>query len=367
MRVDRIALSGFRNYDEDCAVFDPGINVICGDNAQGKTNLLEAVYIITGAHSFRTRFDRELIAFDSDYASVLADITSQNRELTVQMRFKRGQTRNITVNSVKKKAADMAGLFTVVLFSPDDLYLIKEGAARRRHLMDEAISQLRPGYAALLSDYNRLYENKTRVLKDGRENRALLDTLDVYSAGMAKCGAKIIRYRASFTRRLAEAAARIHGEFSAGREVLDLQYKTVSTVEDVYAPLETIYEQVCRHQLSHRQAEIESGQCLTGIHRDDLEITINGIAARNFASQGQARTAALSLKLGERDIFLAETGEYPVLLLDDVLSELDEKRQSFVLNRIGGGQTLITGCETDGIREKTGGWVLTIESGRIRG
>ena len=366
MRVERIALSGFRNYDEQTVQFEPAVNVICGPNAQGKTNLLEAVYLLTGAHSFRTRFDRELIGFDRDWASVQAEVESAGRSQSVKLLFQRGQRRQVTVNGAKKTSASLAGLMTAVLFSPDDLYLIKEGAAARRRLMDNAICQLRPGYAALLADYNKLYENKTRILRDWREKPSLLAALDEFSDGLARCSARMIRYRASFAERLAEAAEPIHQDFSGGREKLALGYKTVSTVTDPRAPAEQIYTQVTAHQAAHRQAELDAGQCLTGIHKDDLEITLNDVAARSFASQGQARTAALSVKLAEREIFKAETGQYPVLLLDDVLSELDSARQEFVLNRIGGGQTLITCCEDENISRRTGGRVFTVNGGCIR-
>lgn len=366
MIVRRLALSGFRNYDEQVAEFDPDINVISGANAQGKTNLLEAVWLLTGAHSFRTRFDRELIGFGCDWGSVLADVDSGGREQTVRLLFRRGARREVTVNGAKKTSSQLSGVMTAVLFSPDDLYLIKEGAAARRRLMDSAICQLRSGYAAALSDFNRLYENKTRILKDWREKPALLDTLDEFSDGLAKCSAKIIRYRASFVQRLQAAAAPIHREFSGGGEALGLAYRTVSTVKDPLAPAQDIYYAICEHQERHRQAELETGQCLTGAHKDDIEITISGVPARTYASQGQTRTAALSIKLAEREIFKAETGEYPVLLLDDVLSELDSARQSFVLNRIGGGQTLITCCEDETIRRRTGGSVFTVSGGVIR-
>jgi len=366
MRIERIALSGFRNYDEETVSFGPDVNVITGVNAQGKTNLLEAVYLLTGAHSFRTRFDRELIGFGCDWASILADVESGGREQTIRLLFRRGQRRQVTVNGAKKTSSELSGVMTAVLFSPDDLYLIKEGAAARRRLMDTAISQLRPRYAAALTDFNKLYENKTRILKDWREKPALLDTLDEFSDGLARCSATIIRYRASFVERLGELSAPIHRDFSGGREALSLSYRTVSTVTDPHAPVEEIYYQLCDHQESHRQAELDAGQCLTGAHKDDIEIFINGAAARAFASQGQTRTAALSLKLAEREIFKNETGEYPVLLLDDVLSELDAGRQEFVLNRIGGGQTLISCCEDENISGRTGGKVFTVSAGRIR-
>lgn len=366
MRIERIALSGFRNYDEETVDFGPDVNVISGVNAQGKTNLLEAVYLLTGAHSFRTRFDRELIGFGCDWASILADVESGGRQQTIRLLFRRGQRRQVTVNGAKKTSSELSGVMTAVLFSPDDLYLIKEGAAARRRLMDTAISQLRPRYAAALTDFNRLYENKTRILKDWREKPALLDTLDEFSDGLARCSATIIRYRASFVERLGELSAPIHRDFSGGREALSLSYKTVSTVKDPHAPVEEIYYELCEHQESHRQAELDAGQCLTGAHKDDIEIFINDASARSYASQGQTRTAALSMKLAEREIFQKETGEYPVLLLDDVLSELDAGRQEFVLNRIGGGQTLISCCEDENISRRTGGRVFTVSAGRIR-
>ena len=366
MIVRRIALNGFRNYDFETAEFDAGTNVICGPNAQGKTNLLAAVYMLAMGRSFRTRFDKELVGFDSDGADILADVFSHGREQTVNIRLTPGRPKRILVNAVRKNAGELSDTVNTVLFCPDDLNLIKEGAAVRRRLMDNAICQIRPRYAEILSDFNRLYENKTRILKDWHEKPALLDTLDDFSDGMARASAQLIRYRAAFALRLSEAAAPIHRDFSDGQEELQVQYKTVSSVRDPFASAREIYYDICEHQERHRQAELDSAQCLTGAHKDDLEIDINGKNARAFASQGQTRTAALSLKLAEREIFLKETGEYPILLLDDVLSELDQRRQEFVLNRIGGGQTLITCCEDEGISKRTGGRVLFVEGGRIR-
>ena len=365
MIVRRIALNGFRNYEFGTAEFSPGTNVITGQNAQGKTNLLEAVYMLSCGRSFRTRFDRELVGFDYSAADILADVYSHEREQTINIRLRPGTAKKILVNGVKKTAGELADTVNTVLFCPDDLNLIKDGAAVRRRLLDNAISQIRPRYAECLSEFNRLYEPKTRILKDWRDKPSLLDTLDEFSDGMCRVSARMIRYRAAFSARLNAAAAPIHRDFSNSLEQLEIKYRTVSTVKDTFASEREIYYDICEHQERHRQAELESAQCLTGAHKDDLEIFINGSPARSFASQGQTRTAALSVKLAERDIFLAETGEYPILLLDDVLSELDMKRQEFVLNRIGGGQTLITCCEDEGISKRTGGKVLFVNGGRI--
>ena len=366
MRLNKIALTNFRNYDFESLEFSEGTNVISGQNAQGKTNLLESVYMLSCGKSFRTRYDRELISFNSSCGEILADVYSHEREQTICIKMETGRPKKITVNGVKKKACELSQLVNVVLFCPDDLNLIKDGAAVRRKLLDNAISQIRPRYAEILAEYNKLYEHKTRILKDWHEKPSLLDMLDDFSEGMCRASAQIIRYRAAFTKKLNELAPPIHSEFSGNGEKLDISYKTVSTVKNPFAASREIYYEICEHQERHRQAELDAAQCLTGIHKDDLEISINGRSARNFASQGQTRTAALSLKLAEREIFLEETGEYPILLLDDVLSELDSKRQEFVLNRIGGGQTLISCCEDEEISKKTGGKVIFVERGRIR-
>ena len=365
MEIRRIALNGFRNYEFASAEFAPGINVISGENAQGKTNLLEAVYLLTGGRSFRTRFDRELIGFDYSGAEILADVFAHGREQTVKIALRQGQRKQITVNGVKKTATELQGSFAAVLFCPSDLDIIRSGAAERRKLMDQAIVQLRPGYGALLSEYRRLQDEKTAILKDWHEKPSLLDMLDDFSNRMCRVSAKIIRYRAAYARRLEIAAKPIHADFSGGQDEIALQYQTVSSVSDPLASEKEIYYEICEHQERHRRAELDSGQCLTGAHKDDLLISVNGQSARAYASQGQTRTAALSLKLGEREIFREEFEEYPVLMLDDVLSELDSRRQSFVLNRIGGGQTLITCCEDEGITARTGGRVLFVDKGVI--
>lgn len=366
MRVERIALHGFRNYEYESVELGADVNVVTGPNAQGKTNLLEAVYLLASGRSFRTRFDRELVGFGYSSAEILAEVFAHEREQTIKLVLTPGQRKRITVNAVSKTASELAGTMTAVLFCPDDLDIVRAGAAARRKLMDNAICQLRPGYAKLLTDYNRILEHKGAILRDRYEKPSLLDTLDDFSDQLCRISAKLIRYRATFCARLAEAAEPVNRDFSGGRDALELEYKTVSTVTDAFASEKQIYYEICDHQEAHRRAELESNMCLTGAHKDDIEISVNSRSARAFASQGQTRTAALSVKLAEREIYLAETGEYPVLLLDDVLSELDEKRQEFVLNRIGGGQTVITCCEDDNISRRTGGRVFAVNGGRIK-
>lgn len=346
MKLRRIALDGFRNYTDFTADFSPGVNVIWGENAQGKTNLLEAIGFLSGARSHRARGDRELISFDRDQGSITAEVTSRGRDFLLEVQLFRGARRRLFVNHVKcKTAAELGGIVQTVLFCPEDLSLIKAGAAERRSFLDHAICQLRPRYAEALAQYHKLLDHKTRILRDWEKHPSLLDVLEDFNEAMARAGALVIHYRAHFVRKLAEKAAQIQTEFSGGRETLALRYATVSTVRDPLGPTVELYEDLRRHQDSHARAERDARSCLSGPHKDDLVARINGQPARQYASQGQTRTAALSLKLAERELFRDDTGQWPILLLDDVLSELDARRQDFVLRRITGGQVILTGCE----------------------
>ncbi len=365
MFIDSIKLQGYRNYRDAEARFSREINVISGKNAQGKTNLLEALYVLCAGRSFRARSDRELMGFDADGTRIEARGQSGDRDKHVELILRRGRRREMLVNSVKMKTAQaFSGSFAAVLFCPEDLNLIRGSAAERRRLLDLCISQLRPRYADALREYTRACESKTRILRDAGERPSLLELLDDYNHRLAELSAVLIHYRAAFVERLAPESARIHADFSGG-EKLRVKYATVSTVTDPLRPPAQLLPEILAHQAAHRDAELASGLVLTGAHKDDLEIEINGSPARAFASQGQTRTAALSLKLAELEIHRQSLGEYPLLLLDDVLSELDASRQDFILNRIGGGQVFITCCEDEKVAKRTGGRVLTVENGTI--
>ena len=355
MILKRLELDFFRNYLHAEAEFSPGVNVILGENAQGKTNLLEAAAYLSGAKSHRARYDRELIQFGVDHAFLKGEVYSRERDITLEAKLHRGERRQLLRNGVRlRSAGELGESFNTILFCPEDLSLIRDGANQRRRFLDDAICQLRPKYAAALGEYRRLYDQKTRILRDWEEKPSLLNTLDDFNLRMAQVGAVLIHYRAHFIRRLCGLAPPIQTEFSGGREQLSLRYETVSTITDPEAPVKTLLEELLDHQQSHRRAELESRLCLTGPHKDDLTVEIDGQLARQYASQGQTRTAALSLKLACRELFREDTGEWPVLLLDDVLSELDSRRQAFVLEQIAGGQILITCCEDDKTVPKDG-------------
>ena len=366
MIVKALELERFRNYVRFQTEFHPRVNLIYGENAQGKTNLLEAIAYLSSARSHRARYDREMIRLDGEDALIRGAVESRGREFLLEARLARGRRRQLSSNGVRlKTAGELSGILNTVLFCPEDLLLIREGAAARRRFLDCAICQLRPRYAQALAEYNRLYEHKTRILRDWPENPSLLETLEDFNVRMAQTGALVIRYRAYFVRRLQEAAPAVHRDFSGGREELSLTYQTVFSVSHPTAAPQKILEQLRDHQERHRQAELDSRQCLSGPHKDDLLVELDGRSAKTYGSQGQTRTAALSLKLAQRDIFFQETGEYPVLLLDDVLSELDARRQAFVLNHIQGGQIFITCCEEEKLEGLEGGAAFHIHGGAL--
>ena len=367
MRIDRLELDSFRNYGRQAVDFDGRCNVIFGENAQGKTNLLEALVYLSCGRSPRARTDREMIRFDASAASLCAQVFARERDFKVKAELFRERRRKLSVNQVPaKNSGALSDVYNTVFFCPEDLFLIREGAAARRKFMDTALSQLRPRYAAALAEYNRTYDHKTRILRDSEERPDLLATLPDFNERLVRFGAVIIHYRQQFAARLNEYAAIHHLECSGGKEKLEIQYQTVSSVTDPAADVAVLTKQLREHMESHQAAERASRLCLSGPHKDDLLVTIDGREAKQYASQGQTRTAALALKLAEREIYKNATGEYPVLLLDDVLSELDPKRQEFVLNRINGGQVFITCCEDDRLPQLLGGKVFHVEHGTIR-
>lgn len=366
MQLTKLFLQFFRNYEALEAEFVPGVNLLVGKNANGKTNLLEAISYLSTGKAFRARREQELIRFDAEFSEIFGEFSTHKRNdqsLRVLL-FAGRRPRQLFVNGVKQKSsAGFAGVLPSVLFCPEDLQVLKHGAQPRRKLLDGVICQLRPNYAAALGEYQRILEEKSALLRDFHENPSLLAVLPDYNARMAQIGALLISYRARFLQALEASAAQYHSDFSGDGERLSLKYQTVSTVSDPFAPLDELREALTQHQKSHERAELDSGQCLSGPHKDDFLAEINGLPVAAFASQGQTRTAAISLKLAERELLRRDFLEEPLLLLDDVLSELDMGRQDFVLNQLKTGQVFITCCETD--RWTKLGRVFQISHGKI--
>ena len=365
MRLLRLSLTGFRNYESFSCDFAPGVNLILGQNAQGKTNLLEAVGYLSAGFAFRTRKEAELIRFGADFAELSAQVWSYDREQSLRaVLFAGRRPRQLFLNEVKKPSwEDLGGVLHTVLFCPEDLLVLKKGAAERRRLLNDALCQLRPRYTQALEEYGRLYRQKSAVLKDRYERPDLLRVLPEYNERMAQTGAIVVSLRARYLRALEQAAKEHHAAFTGGKEDISLSYHTVSTVEDPFAPMSELYERLREHQRTHERAELESAQCLSGPHKDDFEVLLSGLSVKTYGSQGQTRTAAISLKLAERDLMARDTGELPVLLLADVLSELDAGRQDFLVNRIREGQVFITSCNTSVLQDV--GKAIRIEAGRL--
>ncbi len=347
MNLKTLELRNFRNYAEAKLDFEPGVNLIVGDNAQGKTNLLEAISYLGSGRSFRAQKTAEMVRFGADFGEVSGTVFSQERDQTLRfLLFSGSCPRQIWRNGTKKKTAgDIAGVLPTVLFCPEDLMVLKTGASQRRRMGDQVLCGLRPNYDAALTEYNRILDQKSRILKDHFENPAVLAILPEYNTRLCQVGALLISYRARFYESLGKSAAAFHSQFSGGVENFTLDYKTVSTVKDPFASVSQLTQDLLDHLDRHYRAKMETAQCLTGPHKDDFTVCLDQIDLKAYGSQGQTRTAAISLKLAQRELMGREWGEEPVLLLDDFLSELDPGRQDFVLNQIVSGQVFITCCE----------------------
>ena len=350
MQINNIKLESFRNYDNVQIDFAPGLNVIAGENAQGKTNLLEAVSYLSQGRSFRTYRDAPLIKNGAVAAYITASVVSRDRDMTMEARLFDGKIgkKQMLVNGVKlKNRSQLSGTLGTVLFTPDDITLFRGPGADRRKFLDDAISQLSPAYAAAVDKYEQLLKRKNRILKDRDEKPDLLENLEDYNIAMAKEGSLIIVSRAKYLKTLQPVVSDIHSEMSGRRENLDIKYQSLSNLEDVNADREEVYVKMREHQKSHYIAELESRSCLSGPHKDDFELLLNELPIKTYGSQGQNRSAVVSFKLAERELLRQDLGEYPVLLLDDVLSELDSSRQEFILSKILTGQVILTCCEDE--------------------
>ncbi len=356
MKVNSLELKGFRNIKELELEPDAGINVIYGENAQGKTNILEGIWLFSGLKSFRGAKDRELVNFDEDFAKLKMsfDTNSRSNKAEITVSEKRSAVLNgVTLSS----ASELMGKFGAVVFAPSFLSIIKDGPAERRKFIDSAICQLKPRYGALLSEYSRLIKQRNSLLKDVSFNSALLDMLDVIDEKAGETGEKLINERLLYLETVKPFVCDVYRGLSSGREEISFEYvKKAGSGEN--KSLKDVFRE-------NRKEDIINKTTSAGPHRDDMEILINGISARLYGSQGQQRSCALALKLGEASVVKAQTGEQPVALLDDVMSELDTARQDYILNHIKDWQVFITCCEPSSVLRMCGGKTLNIAKGRL--
>ena len=332
MIIKSLELQNFRNYDSLNLTFDSGTNILYGFNAQGKTNILEAIYLSATTKSHKGSKDKEVIKFEHDEAHIRTYIEKDDLEYKIDMHIRNSKSKGIAINNQKiKKAAELLGLLNVIFFSPEDLSIIKNGPSERRRFVDMELCQLDKFYLYNLNNYNKIVNQRNKLLKDLYINPALRETLTIWDSQLVSYGSQIIERRKAFVNQLNEIIADIHSKLSGGKEQLLIQYEPDITVEEFSDKLK--YSQ---------ERDIKLKQTCVGPHRDDFCFTINGVDIRKYGSQGQQRTAALSLKLSEIELVKKVTNDTPVLLLDDVLSELDSNRQNYLLNNISDIQTIIT-------------------------
>ncbi len=356
MTVNKIRIKNFRNIKNEEIVFCEGINVIHGRNAQGKTNILEAIWLFSGKKSFRGAKDSELINLEQNAASLNIDFFGEEREQTAEIKIENG--RSYFLNSVLvKEHSEMTKKIPAVVFSPDDLSLISEGPAERRKFADTVIGGFYPRYQEKLSRYTRALEQRKFVLKDYRFHPELDFILDEFEAEIVKSGTEIIRYRMRFLERLNEFCPLIYEGISGGKESFSAEYISSSG---------TTAEEFKKNLFDSREADSQTLSTSIGPHRDDIDILINGISARKFGSQGQKRSAAITLKLAESKLTEKIFGTNPIILLDDVMSELDPTRQEYILNHIKDRQVFITCCDPDNIKGLRAGKVINVENGEIK-
>lgn len=332
MIIKSLELENFRNYGALAINFDSRTNILYGDNAQGKTNILEAVYLSATTKSHKGSKDKDIVNFAADESHIRTYVVKDGLEHRVDMHLRKNKSKGIAINGQKiKKAADLLGLLKVVFFSPEDLSIIKNGPSERRRFVDMELCQLDSLYLHDLNNYTKIVNQRNKLLKELYFNPELKDTLFVWDSQLVSYGSKVIERRTAFVEQLNEIIYGIHAKLSGGKEELKIVYEPDVCLEDFEKKLE-----------SSRERDIKSKQTCIGPHRDDFSFMIKGVDIRKFGSQGQQRTAALSLKLSEIELVKKLSKDTPLLLLDDVLSELDSSRQNYLLNSIGNIQTIIT-------------------------
>lgn len=332
MIIKSLELADFRNYDSLHIDFSKGTNILYGDNAQGKTNILEAIYLSATTKSHKGSKDKDIVNFNKEEAHIRTYLEKDNMDIRVDMHLRKNKTKGIAIDGQKiKKAAELLGLLNVVFFSPEDLSIIKNGPAERRRFVDMELCQLDPFYLYNLNHYNKIVNQRNKLLKDMYFNPSLKETLNIWDSQLVSFGSKIIERRQLFVEQLNDIIYDIHKKLSGQREELKVKYEPDVMIED--------YE---KNLAIYQDRDVKLKQTTVGPHRDDFCFMVKNVDIRKFGSQGQQRTAALSLKLSEIELVKKIANENPVLLLDDVLSELDSHRQNYLLSTIGEIQTIIT-------------------------
>ncbi len=367
MYLDGISINNFRNYKELNIEFKNNINIFIGNNAQGKTNLLEAIYFLALGKSLRNYQKEDLVNWDKQHFYIKGNVVEKNRSTKIEIGYSRENKKIIKINSVEKKNfTDLLGIFNVVIFTPEDLLLVKGGPNLRRDFIDQEISQLFPVHSKYLYDYGKLLFSRNKILKSNKQD--LIKTLDVFDIQMASLAAEIIKKRVEVLEKVKILASLTHRKLTNNEENLIINYSSLNgmTEKDLLKlTKESIKNIILKMYGENKERDLLTKVTSIGPHRDDLIFQINGKNAKKYCSQGQQRTLVLSLKLAELELFMSHKGSYPVLLLDDVLSELDEHRRNFLIKNIKDKiQTFITTTDNDDYLASIGK-IYTIKEGVI--
>lgn len=362
MYLKKIELKNFRNYEEEAVDFHEKVNIIIGKNAQGKTNLLESLYIMSLGKSFRTNKDIEMIGFEKEFCRTKSLSVKEGRELEIEITIER-EGKSARINGVKTvRSSDLLENVYMVVFSPEDMKIVKEEPEKRRKFIDRELCQLKPVYYRNLGRYKKILQQRNSLLK---QQEIKEDSIAVWDEGLAEYGAKLIQERKRFIEKLNGISREISSRITDGKEVLELCYEPGAECRENYEEQREYLKTTLRKNL---KTDILRRSTSSGPHRDDLKLCVDGVDIRHFGSQGQQRTAALSLKLAEIKLIEEETGIAPILLLDDVLSELDAERQNFLINSLGEVQLFITATELGGevIKQLPEGDTFIVENGRVK-
>lgn len=350
-----LKIKNFRNIVSENFNFDSGMNVIYGQNAQGKTNILESLWCFTGAKSFRGAKDSELVNFNSDFAELELDFFNETREQNCIIKI--NKSRSAVLNGVEyPHASALAGKINCIVFSPNDLNIVKDGPSCRRKFLDTAICQLYPAFIGISKRYIKALEQRNSILKNLKFNPNMEEFIEDFEKELAETGCSIIKYRKNLTENINKYLPEIYCGISNGKEEISVNYESTAG---------EILEEFLENLKNSRKNDMQSLSTSIGPHRDDIDIKINGISARSFGSQGQKRSAALALKLAESAVISEITGQTPVALLDDVMSELDISRQNYILNHIKDWQVFITCCDVANFENLKKGKIFEIENGKL--
>ncbi len=358
MHIKSINLKDFRNYENQTIAFSPTTNIICGNNAGGKTNILEAIYLFGYGKSHRCKTDAEMIRFSKEFSRITIDFENGGREHTAEIRLLKDGKKAIFVNNVPiKKLSRLMSYFHAVLFSPEDLTLVKGSPSSRRRFMDASLCRIYPNYFSALSEYKATAVEKNNLLRQLKKQGKTSDSyLTIWNERLSQPCAKIMNYRKEFLEELSAFAAKIQTDISG--EELKMTYEPSIKAFEAGEILEFLE--------SNQKREIENSSMCWGVQRDDISLEIGGLDARQFASQGQQRTTALSMRIAEADYIFEKNGEYPVLLLDDIFSELDIKRRMYLWQRIEDKQVIITCTDTDFFENTNNAKLFVVENCRVR-